>query len=62
MLWLGVGATIGANIAYGAVYGLLGALIFAWPVVAFIGMAAGHAARALGTRATARCGRTSCAG
>jgi hypothetical protein len=37
MLWLGIGATIGANIAYGAEYGLLGALISAWPAVAFIG-------------------------
>jgi hypothetical protein len=33
MLWLG----IGANIAYGAGHGLLGALISAWPAVAFIG-------------------------
>jgi hypothetical protein len=24
MLWLGIGATIGANVAYGAGYGLLG--------------------------------------
>jgi len=31
MLWLGIGAAIGANIAYGARYGLLGALISAWP-------------------------------
>jgi hypothetical protein len=37
MLWLGIVATIGANIAYGAGYGLLGAVISAWPVVAFIG-------------------------
>ena len=37
MLWLGIAATIGANIAYGAVYGLLGAVISAWPTVAFIG-------------------------
>ena len=37
MLWLGIGATIGANIAFGARYGLLGALISAWPAVAFIG-------------------------
>ena len=37
MLWLGIGATVGANIAYGAGYGLLGALISAWPAVAFIG-------------------------
>jgi hypothetical protein len=37
MLWLGIGATIGANIAYGAGYGLLGAVISAWPAVAFIG-------------------------
>ena len=32
MLWLGIGATIGANIAFGAAYGLLGALISGmWP-------------------------------
>jgi uncharacterized protein DUF2637 len=31
MLWLGIAATIGANIAYGAGYGLLGALISACP-------------------------------
>ncbi len=37
MLWLGIGATVGANVAYGAGYGLLGALISAWPAVAFIG-------------------------
>jgi hypothetical protein len=37
MLWLGSAATIGANIAYGAGYGLLGALISAWPAVAFNG-------------------------
>ena len=37
MLWLGISATIGANIACGAGYGLLGALISAWPAVAFIG-------------------------
>ena len=40
MLWLGIAATIGANIAYGAGYGLLGALISAWPAVAFIGSVA----------------------
>jgi Protein of unknown function (DUF2637) len=37
MLWLGIGATIGANIAFGVRYGLLGALISARPAVAFIG-------------------------
>jgi hypothetical protein len=37
MLWLGIAATIGANVAYRAGYGLLGALISAWPAVAFIG-------------------------
>ena len=37
MLWLGISATVGANIAYGARFGLLGALISAWPAVAFIG-------------------------
>jgi Protein of unknown function (DUF2637) len=33
MLWLG----IGANIAYGAGFGLLGAVISAWPAIGFIG-------------------------
>ena len=37
MLWLGIAATIGANIAYGAGYVLLRALISAWPAVPFIG-------------------------
>ncbi len=37
MLWLGIAATIGANLAYGVRYGLLGGLISAWPAVAFIG-------------------------
>jgi len=37
MLWLGIAATIGTNIAYGAGYGLVGAQISAWPAVAFIG-------------------------
>lgn len=39
MLWLGIAATIGANIAYGVDYGPLGAIIAAWPAVAFIGSA-----------------------
>jgi hypothetical protein len=54
MLWLGIGATVGANIAYGAGYGLLGALISAWPAVAFIGaveIAMQQVRRARGPRA-----------
>jgi len=54
MLWLGIGATIGANIAFGAGYGLLGALISAWPAVAFIGaveIAMQQVRRARGPRA-----------
>jgi hypothetical protein len=39
MLWLGIAATVGANIAYGVRYGPLGAVISAWPAVAFIGSA-----------------------
>lgn len=39
MLWLGIVATVGANLAYGAGYGILGAVISAWPAVAFIGAA-----------------------
>lgn len=37
MLSLGVAATIGANVEYGLRYGVLGAIISAWPAVAFIG-------------------------
>ena len=39
MLALGVAATVGANVAYGARFGMLGAIISAWPAVAFIGSA-----------------------
>jgi hypothetical protein len=39
MLGLSVLATLAANIAYGAAYGVTGALISGWPAVAFIGCA-----------------------
>jgi hypothetical protein len=39
MLALGVAATIAANVAYGAAYGAVGAVISAWPAVAFVGSA-----------------------
>ncbi len=39
MLALGVGATVAANVAYGLASGPLGAVISAWPAVAFIGSA-----------------------
>jgi hypothetical protein len=39
MLWLGISVPIGVNLASGSGYGLLGALISAWPAVAFIGLA-----------------------
>lgn len=39
MLGLGVAATVGANVAYGAAFGVTGAIISAWPAVAFIGSA-----------------------
>jgi hypothetical protein len=39
MLWLGIAATVGANVAYGAGYGALGAVISAWPAIAFVGAA-----------------------
>jgi uncharacterized protein DUF2637 len=38
-LWGGIAATVGANVAYGAAYGPLGAIISAWPAVAFVGSA-----------------------
>jgi Protein of unknown function (DUF2637) len=37
MLALGVTATLAANVAYGAAYGAVGAVIWAWPAVAFVG-------------------------
>lgn len=37
MLWLGVGATVGANAAYGYPFHGLGVLVSTWPAVAFIG-------------------------
>jgi hypothetical protein len=39
MLGLGVSATVTANVAYGLGFGALGAVISAWPAVAFIGSA-----------------------
>jgi Protein of unknown function (DUF2637) len=39
MLVLSVLATLAANVAYGAAYGVTGALISGWPAVAFIGCA-----------------------
>src|SRR5436190_16961657 len=37
MLWLGVGATVAANGAYGWPYGPLGVLVSTWPAVSFVG-------------------------
>jgi Protein of unknown function (DUF2637) len=37
LLGLGVAATVAANVAYGLVSGAVGALVAAWPAVAFIG-------------------------
>jgi hypothetical protein len=39
MLAASVGATLAANVAYGARYGLAGALLSGWPAAAFIGCA-----------------------
>jgi hypothetical protein len=39
MLGLSVAATLAANIAYGARFGIAGALLSGWPAVAFIGSA-----------------------
>lgn len=39
MLALGVLATVAANVAFGARFGALGAVVSAWPAVAFIGAA-----------------------
>jgi hypothetical protein len=37
MLGLGVAATLAANVAYGAPYGLAGELLSGWPAIAFVG-------------------------
>jgi hypothetical protein len=37
MLWLGIGATVAANVLYGAPFGWLSAVVSAWPAVAFVG-------------------------
>jgi predicted lipid-binding transport protein (Tim44 family) len=37
MLWLGVGATVAANVAFGLPYGRLAAVVAAWPAVSFVG-------------------------
>jgi hypothetical protein len=39
MLWLGVLATVAANVAYGARFGPVGAIVSAWPAIAFVGAA-----------------------
>jgi len=56
MLWLGIAATVGANVASGARFGVLGAVISAWPAVSFIGaveMAMTLVRRARGTQRAA---------
>jgi Protein of unknown function (DUF2637) len=35
-LWLGIGATLGANAAYGAPFGPLGVVVSIWPAVGFV--------------------------
>jgi peptidoglycan/LPS O-acetylase OafA/YrhL len=35
-LWLGIGSTIAANLAYGLPFGPLGAIVSAWPGAAFV--------------------------
>lgn len=37
MLWLGVGATVSANVAFGLPWGWQSAVVAAWPAVAFVG-------------------------
>jgi hypothetical protein len=37
MLWLGIAATVLANVAYGIRFGVIGAIISAWPAAAFVG-------------------------
>ena len=67
MLALGVAATVAANVAYGSGYGTLGAVISAWPAVAFIGavemvMGMVRRARQPPTAVTFRCHKLAPAG
>lgn len=54
LVWSGILATLAANVAYGAQYGLLGALIWGWPAYSFILAAGGMVA--VVKRATDRSG------
>jgi hypothetical protein len=56
MLGLSVLATLAANVAYGAAYGVTGALISGWPAVAFIGCAEMAITMARRARESARAG------
>jgi|SRR5579875_2731614 hypothetical protein len=44
LVWSGILATLAANVAYGAEYGVLGALIWGWPAYSFILAAGGMVA------------------
>ena len=44
LVWSGILATLGANVTYGARYGLLGALIWGWPAYSFVLAAGGMVA------------------
>jgi hypothetical protein len=55
MLWLGISATIGANIAFGTGYGLVGAVVAAWPAVSLVGKVADCAIFARFCRARSGC-------
>lgn len=37
MLWIGILATVGANVLFGIRYGIVGSVVSAWPAAAFIG-------------------------
>ncbi len=58
MLWLGIAATVGANVASGARFGPLGAVISAWPAVSFIGTVEIAMLLARRARAPQRAGHT----
>jgi hypothetical protein len=44
LVWSGILATLAANVAYGAQFGILGALIWGWPAYSFILAAGGMVA------------------
>ena len=56
LVWSGIAATMAANVAFGAQWGVVGAVIWGWPAYSFILVAAGMVAMVRRARAAAPSG------